>query len=63
MFPHNQSASPPIDDLTKGILPSPQINATAPGSSSDSQPIQSQGIGDKAKDPTDASGSNSPNTV
>jgi hypothetical protein len=52
VFQHNQLAPLPIDDPTRGKSPSPQINATAPGSSSDSQPIQNQGVGDKAKDPT-----------
>jgi hypothetical protein len=51
VFQHNQSAPPPSDDPTKRISPSPQINATAPGSSADSQPIQNQGVGDKDKDP------------
>jgi hypothetical protein len=49
MFQHNQSASLPIDDQPVGVSPSPQINATAPGSSSDSQPIQNQSVGDKYK--------------
>jgi hypothetical protein len=35
-----------------GVSPSPQINALAPGSSSDSQLIQNQSGDDKAKDPT-----------
>jgi hypothetical protein len=48
---HNQLASPPIADSTVRVSPSPQINATAPGSSSDSQPIQNQSDGDKSKDP------------
>jgi hypothetical protein len=39
VFQHSQSASPPIDDPTIGVMSSPQINATAPGSSSDSQLI------------------------
>jgi hypothetical protein len=51
VFQHNRLASPPIDDPTIGISPSPQVNATVPGSSSDSQPIKNQGVGDKAKDP------------
>jgi hypothetical protein len=51
MFQHNKSASPPINDPTVGISPSPQVNTVAPGSSSDSQPIQNQGVGEKAKDP------------
>jgi hypothetical protein len=51
MFQHNQSDSPQIDDPKIGISPYPHINATAPGSSSDSQPIQNQCVGDKAKNP------------
>jgi hypothetical protein len=47
MFQHDQSTSPPIDDPTVRVAPSPQV---ATGSSSDSQPIQNQGIGEKAKD-------------
>jgi hypothetical protein len=35
-----------------GVSPFPQINGTAVGSSSNSQPIQNQSIGDRAKDPT-----------
>jgi hypothetical protein len=51
VFQHNQPASPPIDDPTIGISPSPHINANVPSSSSDSQPTQNQGFGDKSKDP------------
>jgi hypothetical protein len=36
VFQKDQSASLPIDDPTVGVTPSPQINATALGSSSDS---------------------------
>jgi hypothetical protein len=50
VFQHNQSTSPPIDDPTVGVSPPPQINATAPGSSSDSQLIQHNGDVNKAKD-------------
>jgi hypothetical protein len=32
VFQNNQSASLPIDDLIVGVTPSPQINATSPGS-------------------------------
>jgi hypothetical protein len=48
---HNQLAPPPIDDLTIGISPSPQIKANAHGSSSNSQLIQNQSSGDKSKNP------------
>jgi hypothetical protein len=51
VFQKVQSAFPPIDDSTVGVSPSPQINATAPSSSSESQPIQNQSVGDKVKDP------------
>jgi hypothetical protein len=48
MFQHGQSATPPIDDLTVKVAPSPQV---ANGSSSDAQPIQNQCGDGKAKDP------------
>jgi hypothetical protein len=51
VFQKDQSASPTIDDSTLRVSPSPQINANAPGSSSDSQSIQNQSVGDKSKDP------------
>jgi hypothetical protein len=38
-----------IDDPTVGITTSPLINATAPDTSSDSQPIQNQNVGDTPK--------------
>jgi hypothetical protein len=43
----DQSTALPIDDSTVRIAPSPQV---VTGSSSNSQPIQNQGIGEKAKD-------------
>jgi hypothetical protein len=52
VFPKGQSASSLIDDPTAGIAPSPQINATAPGSLSYAQPIQSQKVGEMPKDPS-----------
>jgi hypothetical protein len=52
VFPKGQSASQAIDDSRVGIAPSPKINATAPDSSSDAQPIQDQNIGDVPKDPS-----------
>jgi hypothetical protein len=45
VFPKDQSASLPIDVPTVGVTPSPQINATAPDSSSDAQPIQIRVLG------------------
>jgi hypothetical protein len=39
MFPKAESASQQIDNPTVGIMPSPQINATSPDTSSDSQTI------------------------
>jgi hypothetical protein len=47
VFQHDQSAAPPIDDPTVKVAPSPQFT---PVSSSDSQLIRNQGVGDKAKD-------------
>jgi hypothetical protein len=47
VFQHDLSATPPIDDPTVNVVPSPQA---VPGSSSDSQPIQSQSGDSKAKD-------------
>jgi hypothetical protein len=52
VFQKDQSAFPAIDDSTVRVSLFPQINTTAPGSSSDSQPIQNQSIVDKSKDPT-----------
>jgi hypothetical protein len=46
VFQQDQSTALPIDDSTVRIAPSPQV---VTGSSSDSQPIQNQGIGEKAK--------------
>jgi hypothetical protein len=51
VFQKDQSASLSIDDSTVGVLPSPQINATAVDSSSDAQSIQNQSVGDMSKDP------------
>jgi hypothetical protein len=48
VFQHDQSATPPIDDPTIKVVPSPQAT---PGSSSDSKPIQNQSGDGKAKDP------------
>jgi hypothetical protein len=56
MFPKAQSAFQSINDPTVGITPSPQINATTPNTSSNSQPVQNQNVGDACwsapKDPT-----------
>jgi hypothetical protein len=49
VFQQDQSATPPIDDSTVKVTPSPQA---APGSSLDSQPIQNRSGDGKAKDPT-----------
>jgi hypothetical protein len=49
MFQQDQSATPPIDDPTVNVTPSPQA---ATSFSSDVQPIQSQSGDGKAKDPT-----------
>jgi hypothetical protein len=49
VFQQVQSSTLPIDDPTVKVIPSPQA---APGSSSDSQPIQNQSSDGKAEDPT-----------
>jgi hypothetical protein len=48
VFQQDQSATPPIDDPIVKVVPSPQA---APGSSSNSQPIQNLSGDGKAKDP------------
>jgi hypothetical protein len=49
MFQQDQSATPPINDPTVKVVPSPQATIR---SSSDAQPIQNQSGDGKAKDPT-----------
>jgi hypothetical protein len=51
VFPKDQLPSVLIDYPTAGVAPSPQINVTAPDSSSVAQPIQNQNIGSMSKDP------------
>jgi hypothetical protein len=51
VFPKNQLASLSIGDPTVGVTLSPQINASAPNSSLDTQLIWNQNIGNMSKDP------------